>query len=847
MGTTNYDNAFLEAFRSWDEYNSTAAAPVPKTAAAITAQYNASFMIPPYPPAPPTVTVHHPARIRPPKQRRRPRLKFPLRTSNPKGAQKVFMEAGYLPIGAPTGEANWRAVKVLGQGGGGVVLWEYNGPLPAPQIQKLAVKNKVGLGGNFLLNEGNCMARLTASPTEHIVQLIVNPPARLTAADCVAEQLPLAWTGVVRRLVMEYCPQGSLKRLLDYRVDRIVEFPELTLWRIFECLVDGLAVLEYDAELVNTPAGPVPPAGYDAAAPMVVHFDLKPENIMAGEKTQQTHPFTPVWKIGDFGLAKNTLPVGHNVRPSLGGGGWQGGTTYMTNNRMRTAVTPECMACINDGPPEAWYPFNPSALPVPRNFLINGAPALGITYGTKLRIKDYSNTLKDAIHECLYEEPLHRPTLIALKTRIAAAIAARLAAGDTPGGWQDLDMPEPRTRAMVKRDPASQKPCTRTPGPNVGPQCGIIVSADPDNTRWTGVKHLGTGGNGSVTLWEYTGHRIGQPPLPQDRKIAIKQEPLPTYALRREGRRMSRLNRAQSDHVVKLLVDPAAIITAQDAAMDALWIGTVRRLVMEYCPSGSLAELKTLRQNRTVRLEELTLWRIFECLVDGCAVLEHRSEFDIIGGIAQIPAASVAGTATDQGVLVHFDLKPTNVMTIRHVAIHPDTPLCKETLACHHFVSEYLPTGHPMLPGVIIIPSEIVELPIISRLLACYDRGPVEAHTPFTPGLLFGNPPPGRAFGTEIQGVPNISANLKDTIQECLYEIPANRPTILALKRRIMVSINALVAAGAMPEGWQDLEHLQPITAAEAASPAFVLVIKRCTALKHVQQRAKRRLVNGYG
>lgn len=68
---------------------------------------------------------------------------------------------------------------------------------------------------------------------------------------------------------------------------------------------------------------------------------------------------------------------------------------------------------------------------------------------------------------------------------------------------------------------------------------------------------------------------------------------------------MSRLNLAQSDHVVKLLVDPAAIITPASAVvegLDAAWVGMVRRLVMEYCPSGSLSDLRRLRMARLVTL-----------------------------------------------------------------------------------------------------------------------------------------------------------------------------------------------------------------------------------------------------
>ena len=63
---------------------------------------------------------------------------------------------------------------------------------------------------------------------------------------------------------------------------------------------------------------------------------------------------------------------------------------------------------------------------------------------------------------------------------------------------------------------------------------------------------------------------------------------------------------------------------------------------------------------RNSRLEELTLWKIFECLVDGCAVLEHRAEFtfDNVGRASALN--SVKNSIDDPGVLVHFDLKPKN-------------------------------------------------------------------------------------------------------------------------------------------------------------------------------------------
>lgn len=89
----------------------------------------------------------------------------------------------------------------------------------------------------------------------------------------------------------------------------------------------------------------------------------------------------------------------------------------------------------------------------------------------------------------------------------------------------------------------------------------------------------------------------------------------------------------------------------------------------------------------------------------------------------------------------------------------------------------------------------------------------MQASIPFTPVTIRGHPPAGRVFGTEIQYVasPPLSNELKDTIQQCLYEMPLNRPGLLTLKRRAVNNIAALVAAGARPEGWQNLNRLEPL------------------------------------
>lgn len=167
---------------------------------------------------------------------------------------------------------------------------------------------------------------------------------------------------------------------------------------------------------------------------------------------------------------------------------------------------------------------------------INGAPALGITYGTKLRATQYSTLLRDTIQSCLYEEPMNRPTSRRLKQIITNAIATCIVNGATPEGWHNLNVPEPRTqyvllppfspavvffflalhvckicdiflgtsslllrfkscdgyveadvaldRSQRDRAPSRRKQCTRRNGPlPTAVRCTNTVRVEPDNTR----------------------------------------------------------------------------------------------------------------------------------------------------------------------------------------------------------------------------------------------------------------------------------------------------------------------------------------------------------------------------
>jgi hypothetical protein len=85
------------------------------------------------------------------------------------------------------------------------------------------------------------------------------------------------------------------------------------------------------------------------------------------------------------------------------------------------------------GPPSIKDPFMP-------NFLINGAPAPGLTYGIDLNAytEQYSKTLTDLIYQCLYQNPNHRISLADLKAKTVKGYASALTAGSRLEDWANF-------------------------------------------------------------------------------------------------------------------------------------------------------------------------------------------------------------------------------------------------------------------------------------------------------------------------------------------------------------------------------------------------------------------------
>lgn len=86
---------------------------------------------------------------------------------------------------------------------------------------------------------------------------------------------------------------------------------------------------------------------------------------------------------------------------------------------------------------------------------------------------------------------------------------------------------------------------------------------------------------------------------------------------------------------------------------------------------------------------------------------------------------------------------------------------------------------------------------ILYQLITCQDEGTLEIHKGFKPqGLMFGKPSKGRTYGHDLYTYITDDSNaIEDgkytpgliwTCFEMLYELPANRPSLFVLKRRIV-------------------------------------------------------------
>ncbi|PMD38033.1 kinase-like protein [Hyaloscypha variabilis F] len=361
---------------------------------------------------------------------------------------------------------NWRGVKYLGEGGNAQAgLWSYTGPIVDGQpvardvvVKELFANKSKDVGLRY---EGWHMNEISQNGAQHVVKLL-RDPFKTTGA---VEGLGPEWEGKVRRLILEYCSLGDLFDL-NYRHIRSGQpFEERTLWKFFDCLVDGIVCMEYGLEFeIDASSGEVtarPQARYQSR----VHFDLKPENVFLSDDRAGSHPDVPLQKVGDFGY---TEIIPRNPRPGpetdrfyhyLRGVGtpdylapeqfterwehadWKEGGVAGAYGSATNVWGVGCMMyqllTLSQDPPDHRVPFLP-------DFSLNGDAPQGLTYGVNLQMygvnsgppyERYSQDLIETIYECLYEQPAHRPTLIDLKTRILEGIEDCRLAGCKPEPW----------------------------------------------------------------------------------------------------------------------------------------------------------------------------------------------------------------------------------------------------------------------------------------------------------------------------------------------------------------------------------------------------------------------------
>jgi hypothetical protein len=112
------------------------------------------------------------------------------------------------------GPGYWTGKKFLGKGGLGMVaLWQYDGPA-GDQNQKyrqVAVKEATGDAARHMNSDNNIHRELTKTKSQHINHCLI----RGRTVDPQAENLHPDWKGKVKRLILEYCPLGDVRQLIE--------------------------------------------------------------------------------------------------------------------------------------------------------------------------------------------------------------------------------------------------------------------------------------------------------------------------------------------------------------------------------------------------------------------------------------------------------------------------------------------------------------------------------------------------------------------------------------------------------------------------------------------------------
>ncbi|KUJ10621.1 kinase-like protein [Mollisia scopiformis] len=176
----------------------------------------------------------------------------------------------------------WKGTKVLGRGTQGIAgLWSRSDT--EASIKHVVVKQANGLGDSE--KEASFMELLNKANSRHIVKLYKHSVVESSQGEpnpfreaFSTNSTPPA---MIARLYTEYCKGGGYGEIY-WRSERLI-------WRLFQCLVLGVAAMKNGNELLDGES-------WDTR---VLHLDIKPGNVFVGTN-DNNHLKTPVLKFGDF-------------------------------------------------------------------------------------------------------------------------------------------------------------------------------------------------------------------------------------------------------------------------------------------------------------------------------------------------------------------------------------------------------------------------------------------------------------------------------------------------------------------------------------------------------------------
>ncbi len=170
-------------------------------------------------------TYQAPARVELPEQQQLdvwPAPKAVKAAKAPTQLEQDFLASTIPDLEDPTqtafagGAGNWKATKLLGAGGFGLVaLWEYQGHANLPDQKYRQVVVKEVIGGDpvqrNMSSEYEILNELQKTGSAHISHVLAD--ARPIDAD--AENVDKKWNRLIKRLILEYCPLGDMTALIE--------------------------------------------------------------------------------------------------------------------------------------------------------------------------------------------------------------------------------------------------------------------------------------------------------------------------------------------------------------------------------------------------------------------------------------------------------------------------------------------------------------------------------------------------------------------------------------------------------------------------------------------------------